>query len=492
MALLDPIISHLKSIYTLQQISAVLSWDQETMMPQGAIHARADQLACISGNIHDAWNAPAFATALATCVNLDTGEPVEGVSDEDRAFLREVYPLWQRETQLTKELVESLAIATSTAQHTWQQAREQNNFGLFQDSLAHMVDLQQQKSAQLRAQGHPYNAHLAIHEPGMSVAKIDPLFAELKDQTVSFLDQYQPKSVKSLTGSFNIDAQRAYSVQMAELMQYDFNRGRLDASTHPFTIDIHPTDVRITTRYSESDFLEAISSTMHEVGHALYEQGLPQEWAGTPFGMARSMAVHESQSRLWELFIGQSEAFWTGQLPTLNTLFPAFQSYTAQDLVTLTHGVKPHWCRVASDIVTYNLHIILRYECEKDLISGALSVRDLPRVWNQKMQDYLGIQVDSDAQGCLQDVHWSAGLFGYFPSYTLGTMISAELFGALQRDIFDLDNCIQSGKFEPIHAWLLDNVYRHGCRLTTQELLEKLSVEYNVDRFMDRLRQGWG
>lgn len=473
---LKKLVKQLKAIDTYRQISSVLSWDQETMMPEGAIDARSNQLSTLTGHLHDMWAQPNITTEIESHIDIKTGQSNPNLTNEEQTFMRELYPIWKRNTQLSKELVTKLSEVTSQAQHVWQEARKTNNFELFAPHLQTIIDLQKEKVTQLGYKDHPYNTLLDEYEPGMSVEKIDAKFNPLKEQTLERIKNEATTKPKKINGTFNRDEQIKYSNQIATAMGYDFNRGRLDLSTHPFTIDIHPSDVRITTRVSETNFLEALSSTIHEVGHGLYEQGLDSEWAGTPFGTARSMGVHESQSRLWEIYICQSKPFWEGQLPTLHKLFPDMRQYSADDLYNITHQITPHWCRVESDVVTYNMHIILRYECEKALIDGSLAVADLPRVWNQKMKDYLGIEVESDAKGCLQDVHWSAGLFGYFPTYTLGTLMAEQLYKRLQNEFSDLDDMIKDAQFLPIKSWLNESVHQHGCRFTIEKLTALLFI----------------
>jgi len=486
---LKSIISDLQAIDTLRQISSLLSWDQETMMPTQAIDARATQLTTMSGLIHDAWNAPSLAEKMSTFIDLSNGTPVSDMSTDVTAFMRELYPLWKRHTQLSKPLVQALSTATATGQHAWQQAREQQSFSIFAPHLSDIISLTKEKISELGVKQHPYDTLIDEFEPGMTVAQLDAIFTPLTKQTIDFLSTFEPNNPMRIQGPFDPKIQLQYSKELMTAMGYDTHRGRLDISTHPFTIDIHPTDVRITTRINPNTLFESMSSTIHEVGHGLYEQGLDQRWAGTPYGSARSMGIHESQSRLWEIFIGQSMPFWEGQLPRLHALFPSTKSYDALDFFHASHRITPHWCRVESDVVTYNLHIMIRYECEKALFSEDLTVDDLPDFWNDKMSSYLGIDITNDAQGCLQDVHWSAGLFGYFPSYTLGTLIAAELHDRLTRHIENLDHQIRSGTFTPINTWLNQHVHSHGCKKTTARLLSDLGIRMSPDLFFSKLQK---
>ena len=485
---IDLITNDLNKISNLKQIAAVLSWDQETMMPPGGITPRANQLAVIAGLIHDAWQAPDLEKALADVLDLTTGHPNQDLSVFEKAFLRELYPEWKRNTQLPKELVQKFSKVTSKAQHQWQTARKNNDFSSFSPYLKEIVNLIKEKIKILGFSSHPYDTLIDEFEPGMTVTQIDSIFTPLKTETLRYLSTYTPYEFKPINGPFDYNNQLLYSNEIMTALGYDTKRGRLDISTHPFTIDIHPNDVRITTRINTDYLFESLSSTIHEVGHALYEQGLDPEWSSTPVGMARSMGIHESQSRFWEIFIGQSLPFWDGQLNRIHELFPSTRKNTANDFFRNCNAISPHWCRVESDVVTYNMHIILRYECEKALFSDELDVDDLPDVWNTKMKNYLGLTVESDTKGCLQDVHWSAGLFGYFPSYTLGTLIAAQLNKKLQTVFPSMDEMIRNNEFIPFKKWLNEHIHFHGSKKTTTELLNELSISYDPMAFLNSVR----
>jgi carboxypeptidase Taq len=481
----DSIIQKLTAIDTLCQVSAVLSWDQETMMPPDAIHARATQIETMSGLIHDAWSHPSLADEMSEFIQLSDGKARLEMTAQETAFMRELFVAWKSHTRLSKPLVKDLSKVTALAQHAWQEAKEKKDYAIFLPHLKSVVALTQKKAQELGFQQHPYNALVNEFEPGMTVDILDNILLPLKEATTKFLKSYTSPRPPKIIGSFDIQRQMDYSKYLMAQVGYTTTAGRLDESVHPMTINIHPTDVRLTTRFCTDNLFESISSTMHELGHGLYEQGLDPEWAETPYGQARSMAVHESQSRLWEIFIGQSLAFWQGQHPKLKALFSIPQSPI--ELFHASNAISPQWCRVASDVVSYNLHIIIRYECEKDLISGRLSPHDLPEVWNKKMKDYLGVTVANDAEGCLQDVHWSAGLFGYFPSYTLGTLMAASLYETLEKTMVDLADQIAAGHFLKIKAWLNQHVHRVGSKKTIHELAVDLGVDYSPGEFFNRI-----
>ncbi len=481
------IIEQLEKIDTLKQIASLLSWDQETYMPSQSISARATQLETLSGLIHDHWQSETLKNNLSQFIDIQSGDISTALNQSESAFIREFATTWRRHTQLSKSLVQELTKATSTAQHIWADARKNDDFNLFAPHLKHVIDLTHEKINQLGYENHPYNALIDEFEPGMTVQSLDAILMPLKNETITFIKNNPVTKSPELNGPFSYENQLTYSKELMVAMGYDTERGRLDISTHPFTIDIHPNDVRITTRINPDYLMESISSTIHEVGHGLYEQGLDPKYALTPYGASRSMGIHESQSRLWEIFIGQSLPFWEGQLNRIHNLFPTTKNHTALDFHQQCRQVTPHWCRVESDIVTYNLHIIIRYECEKALFSNDLSVNDLPDFWNQKMKDYLGLSISSNAKGCLQDVHWSAGLFGYFPSYTLGTLIAAQLYKKLDQEFKSLEAMIQAADFIPIKSWLNENIHFHGSKKTTELLLQDLGVGYDPHAFISSL-----
>tara|TARA_A100001015_G_C15022518_1_gene728733 strand:- start:753 stop:2132 length:1380 start_codon:yes stop_codon:yes gene_type:complete len=458
-------------------------------MPSGAIDARTNQQMAMAALIHQRWTSTECRDLLGQFVDLSTGQPSQPVSQTEEQLLRELHQDWVQANALPESLVKELTAATSTGQHQWQLARASNDGRAFIPILSDIVELQKKKADALGWQDHPYDALLNEFEPGMTMPQLTPIFDELKTKLIPLIQQKKVATVQPLPGEFSVENQTLYSNELMELLNFDVTKGRMDTSTHPFTIDIHPSDVRFTTRYSTDNLMESVSSTIHELGHALYEQGLPFDWEGTPLGQARSMAFHESQSRLWEIFICQSLPFWTGQYPRLCELFPQLNGLSAEYLYQQCHQVLPQWCRVASDPVTYNMHIIIRYEIELALLGGDIGVADIPQCWNQKMVDYLGIEPASDAQGWLQDVHWSAGLFGYFPTYALGTILAAQLYALLKTEIPNLHDQVAQGHMRPINNWLIKHIHSKGRSLTTNELMKSLGICYDVDAFLMGLQQ---
>jgi carboxypeptidase Taq len=342
---------------------------------------------------------------------------------------------------------------------------------------------------------HPYDALLNEFEPGMNTQFLDPLFLNLRVAIVDLLKKIrarQGKSVfKSLPGIYEEEKQREFGIKVLEQMGFDFKRGRQDKSTHPFMTDIHATDVRITTRYSLTHVMEGLSSSMHEGGHGLYEQGLDPAWSGTPFGSSASLAVHESQSRFWENVIGKRESFWKGYYPLLQDFFPdQLKGVSLKRFYQSILHVQPSLIRVESDEVTYNLHILIRYEIERDLFLGKIKVHELPEVWNEKYLAYLGISPDSNSTGVLQDVHWSHGAFGYFPTYTLGNLLSVQFFDKMKADLKDIDGLIEAGQLTVIRDWLRAHVFVHGRLYDFRKLVKKVTgKEFSEKPFVSYLQQ---
>lgn len=330
------------------------------------------------------------------------------------------------------------------------------------------------------------NALLDQYEPGLTSEKIQGLFGPLAKELSTLVKQAAAKKQPNLPPAiYDLSAQKQLSIEIAKALGYDLGAGRIDISPHPFTVDFHPTDVRITTRYNEHDFWESLSSTIHETGHALYQQGLLVKDFGTPLCEPVSLGIHESQSRIWENFVGKSKDF-TGYLyPLLERYFgKKIIHYSSEELYQWLNRVRPHFIRVESDEVTYNLHIVLRFEIEKELIEGKLKAADVPALWNQKMKDYLGLVVPSDAQGCLQDIHWSHGTFGYFPTYTLGNLYAAQLYQKIKKDIPGLERAFLKGDFSQFLAWLRREIHVHGRRYQPEELLERATGEPLNPRYL--------
>lgn len=476
----DELITRVKDASLLGSAAGILSWDQQVMMPPGGIELRSRQMAQLSGLVHERSTDPRIGELLAEC-EADPELTSDPHSDSS-ANLREIRREYDRDTKLPGDLVEEIARTTSLAEHEWATARERSDFSLFQPWLEKNLALHR-RAAECYGWGpdeEPWDALAEGYEPGMRARDIEAVFTPLRDSLQALVSDLTtaPRTPSGAIHeiSLPIDDQAALVRKVAEAMGFDFSRGRIDPTVHPFCSGTHPGDVRITTRYAENKFFDALGSTMHEAGHGLYEQGLSVEHNGTPLGHAVSLGIHESQSRMWENFVGRSLPFWKWCLPEVQKAFGDTVSHlTLDDAYEGMNLVRPDFIRVEADEATYNLHIMVRFELERVLMSGELDAADLPHEWNRRYKEYLGVDVPDDARGCLQDVHWSAGLFGYFPTYTLGNLYAAQLFDKALDDIPDLYDSFAVGDFSPLKTWLNTNVHAHGGRYLPAELCERVT-----------------
>jgi carboxypeptidase Taq len=461
----------------LRDATGVLHWDMSTMMPSGGAAARAEQLASLQVVCHGILVDPALADLMD-----EAGAEVEVLDPWQAANLREMRHQWIHATAVDAKLVEALSKAVSLCETIWRKARPAADFAMVRPALAEVLALVreagQAKAARLGCS--TYEALLDEYEPGGRTAEIDRIFDDLAvflpdfREAVLARQRTLPDSIEP-AGPFPVAAQRALAERLMTQLGFDFDHGRLDTSLHPFCGGV-PDDVRITTRYDESDFASALMGVLHETGHALYERGLPVDWRFQPVGQARGMSVHESQSLLIEMQACRSRAFIEYLAPLLRETFatgsPA-RAWDAENLYRLYTRVKPGYIRVDADEVTYPAHVILRYRLEKDMIAGALDLADLPAGWNAGMQDLLGITPPTDREGCLQDIHWFDGAWGYFPTYTLGAMTAAQLFDAARRAHPEIPESIARGDFTPLLGWLREKVHSKGSLLSTDDLLRQ-------------------
>jgi len=411
---------------------------------------------------------------------------------------------WMRDRKLPLELVAAISGATVRGQQVWDRARKQDSFDQFRDALAEIVSLKRQ-SGECLADGTSQSVYEALvdeYEPDAKVSELAPVFADLKSRLSRLVEQvaaapHQP-DVRLLKRPCSVDQQRSFSRRVAEAVGFDFSRGRLDETSHPFCTTLGPDDCRILSRYDRKWFPGGLYGTLHEAGHGMYEQGLRGDWFGLPPGSHVSLGIHESQSRLWENQVGRSRAFWRWLLPQAQATFPdAFFDVSLDQVYFAINRVQPSLIRVEADEATYNLHILIRFELEQALISGELPLADLPEAWNQQYRDCLGITPPTDADGVLQDVHWSAGLFGYFPTYTLGNLAAAALFRAAETDLGDSDAMIAGGNFQPLLGWLREHIHQHGRCYTSDELVRRttgrpLSADDLMEYLDGKLRPLYG
>ncbi len=466
-----------RKMSALSGAGAILGWDNAVIMPDGGADARAEQMAVLGVMGHE------LMCDLQVGDLLDEAESLTAaLSDWQQANLREMRRDWRHATAVGSDLVEAMSHATSKCEMNWRQARADNDFKSLQKSLEEVVRLTQlQASAKSEAFGlSQYDALLDQYEPGCSEAQIDILFDDLGAFLPPILDevlhrQQMQDPIKWPTGPFEEERQRELGLHFMKQLGFDFNRGRLDVSHHPFTGGI-PDDVRLTTRYEKDDFTQSLMGTLHETGHALYEQNLPAEWRSQPVGLARGMALHESQSLFVEMQLSRSEAFLTYAYPLLEAKFgDGSEAWTFDNLKRLYHHVERGFIRVDADEVTYPLHVILRYRLEKALLSGDLPVADLPSAWMEGMQSLLGVTPPTDALGCLQDIHWPSGAIGYFPTYTMGALAAAQFFDAARDQIDGLRQEIEVGNFNNLTSWMAENVHQYGSSKTTDEVLKMAS-----------------
>jgi carboxypeptidase Taq len=473
------LIRRVKAIALLNSCGSVLHWDHQTYMPANGAAHRAEQLALLAGLSHEQFTAPEVGELLSRAEEeSDRQEPRSAVA----VNLREIRRAYVRAARVPPALVEELARTAALAHDVWVDARRTSDFERFRPWLAKLVALKQQEAAAVGGGGVPYDALLDEYEPGETVARLTPVFAELRTSLVDLVGRIgrSPKrpDLSILHRAYPIAAQEAFGRRVAEAIGFDFQAGRLDATVHPFCSGIGPGDTRLTTRYSLHDFGDAFFSILHEAGHGLYDQGLEPEHFGTPMGEAVSLGIHESQSRLWENFVGRSRAFWEHWLPPVCRAFPEALTGVGLDaFVFAVNDVRPSLIRVDADEATYNLHILLRFELERALIDGDLAVADLPAAWADGMDRLLGIRPPDDARGCLQDVHWSGGSFGYFPTYTLGNLYAAQFFAKARAELGDLTEQFRRGEFLPLTAWLRRTIHREGQRYRAADLVAAITGE---------------
>ena len=492
------LIDRVREAHLLASTASLLHWDQETMMPGPGIEHRSRQFAQIVRLGHQMATEPRIGEALAACE--DDAELIGDPTSVAAVNVREIRRDYDRRTRLPADLVEELARTTSLAHHEWAEARRQSDFARFRPWLEQIVELTRRKAECYGwpQDGEPWDALAEDYEPGCTAAQLDTLFEPLCRRLGALIGELtsHPTGPSDALNRLRlpVEQQEKFVRLVSEQIGFDYSRGRLDRSTHPFCTGSHAKDVRMTTRFREDYVLDALGSTMHESGHGIYEQGLPYEHAGTPMADSISLGIHESQSRMWENQVGRSRAFWTWCFPLLKQCFgAAVASVSLNEAYGAANLVKADFIRVEADEATYNLHIPVRFEIERALLSGELAVADIPGVWNQKYKAYLGLDVPDDRRGCLQDPHWASGSIGYFPTYTLGNLHAAQLYEKARTDLPDLDRHFERGEFGILKTWLNENIHVHGMRYRAAELCERvtgkpLSAEPLMRHLEDKLQ----
>lgn len=458
----DAFTSRVAELEALGGVVQLLEWDQQTMMPSGGAAHRGAQLSTLTGMMHDRLADPRLGEWLSALSNQ--ADPIRA------AAVRNVQRDHERATKVPTRLVSELAQASNDGFGAWMKAREANDFAPFQAALERLVELRKQEIDCLGDGDHPYDCLLDQYDPGSTTAQLEPMFARLRTELAQFLDEVSggtgPAEVK---GQWSVAGQKAFSNKVINAIGFRLNDGRLDPAEHPFTVGMGSGDVRLTTHYYENDLLGGLTGTIHEAGHGMYEQGLPVAHTGTGVACAAGMGMHESQSRFWENVIGRSLPFFQWLVPLIQEQWPS-DTITPEQWYGHANRVERSFIRVQADEATYNLHIIIRFELELQLLTGALSVADLPEAWNAAYTKLMGITPSTPNEGVLQDVHWSNGLFGYFPSYTIGNLYAASFRFKMEEDVPDMWEQVAQGQFEPILGWLRDKVHQHGHILDAPEI----------------------
>lgn len=475
--LFESVCTRARQAMLLQSAADALEWDERTGMPIAAGQYRAEQVSTLRAMVHRSRTDSAYGDDLQRLYEDVGGEDPHG---DVGATIRGLYRDWDRDRKLPTELVEKTAAATVRGQQTWDAARAADDFGMFSDTLSHIVDLKREAGQRISegSDRTSYEALLDEYEPDARVAELQEVFDNLRVPLVNLISQLrdaprQPET-ELLKSDYPIDKQRRFSRRVAEAIGFDFTRGRLDETSHPFCTTLGPDDCRILTRFESNWLPSGLFGTLHEAGHGMYEQGLRVDWFGLPPGAYVSLGMHESQSRLWENQVGRSRAFWEWLYQDAQQSFsPLLNEVSLDRFHFAVNAVKPSLIRVEADEATYNLHIMIRFDLERQLIDQSLSVDELPAAWNARYESDLGVCPPSDADGVLQDVHWSAGLIGYFPTYTLGNLAAAQLFVAAREQIGDLDRLFARGEFEPLLAWLRQQIHSHGRCYSGRELVQR-------------------
>lgn len=488
LALYKRFTDRMRALADVKNAMALLQWDQETYMPTGGAQFRGQQLATLAEMAHRMETSKALGRLMEKL--LDRTD----LPERERKNVALTYENYQKANKYPSSLVKALTLAANQCFMAWIQARRDNQFAIFAPELEKMIALKKQEAEILGYVAQPYDALLDQHERGLTTETLEQIFPELKKHITSLLSaiREKPQPPDGFLHTFADKQQQwDFGIYLLQSIGFDFQKGRQDLSEHPFTTSFSPYDVRVTTRIHETEPATMIWSCIHEGGHALYEQGLPADQYGLPAGQAASLVIHESQSRLWENCIGRGLSFWTFHYPELQKRFPAtFQNITLGDFYKAINLVKPSLIRTEADELTYHLHILIRYEIEKKLINENLSVKELPELWNALYAEMLGVNVPDDVHGILQDVHWSHGSLGYFPTYTLGSLLAAQWWQQLQQDIPDLEEALSHGQTAPVLDWLRKNIHSQGSLYTAQELCQRITGKpLQVEAFVNYARE---
>ncbi|WP_127585589.1 carboxypeptidase M32 [Paenibacillus koleovorans] len=469
----------IKKMKSYEEALGVMYWDLRTGAPRKGMENRSQVIGDLSGELFRMSVSEEMSGYLEQLLEPQTFEQLDEVN---RKIVKECKKEYDRSKKIPPEKYQAYVVLTSQAESIWEDVKPKSDFAAFAPYLEKIVAYNREFIDLWGYTGHPYNTLLDMYEPGMTVDQLDQVFGELRRKLVPLVSAIQQSPNKPhrsfLEQPFDIELQKKFSRYILNEMGYDFEAGRLDESAHPFATGLNPGDVRITTRYLPNDVTSALFGTIHEGGHALYEQNISPDLIGTPLCTGTSMGIHESQSRFWENMIGRSIGFWKRYYPQLQQHYPERLSKVPVEIFYRgINEVRPSLIRIEADELTYNLHIMIRYELEKELFSGTLEVQDLPEAWNRKYKDYLGVEPANDGEGVLQDVHWSGGSFGYFPSYSLGNMYAAQIRNTLKQQMPDFEDKIERGELLPIKEWLVERIYKYGKSLTPSEIIQSVTGE---------------
>jgi carboxypeptidase Taq len=488
----DALIKETHEIGILHSCGDLLSWDEHTYMPAAATEHRGNQSALIARLCHEMFTSPRIGELLAT---INGSDLVKDLHSDTGANVTQLKRSYDRQTKLPGSLVEEQAKTAVLSQQAWAEARKKNDFPSFAPHLKKVMDLKRQEAKCVGFKEHIYDALLDDYEMNETATGVRKVFESLRDPLIELVGKIVGSSKKApveiLERKYPKELQEKFSREAAEAIGFDFNAGRLDVTVHPFCSSPGAGDTRMTTRYDENFFGDAFFSVLHEAGHALYEQGLDKaNHFGEPIATSVSLGIHESQSRMWENLVGRSRSFWKHFFPKAKAAFgDIVKDVSEEQWVFAVNDIRPSFIRTESDEATYNLHVLIRFEMELAILTEELKIEDVPAAWNEKYKKYLGITPPDDAKGCMQDVHWSAGLVGYFPTYTLGNLYSAQFFEQARKDLGDLDAMFARGEFKTLLTWLRKNIHSQGSRYTPRELVKKVTGEdLKADALLTHLR----
>ncbi len=485
----------IKEAQMLSDVISLLGWDEQTFLPRGGSDYRAETMAYLSGMLHKKITDPDVGAMLS---ELEKTDLVKDTDSVEAVNIRELRRDYDRQTKLPQRLVEEISRTTSLAVNNWVQARKDNDFPKFKPWLDKVIKLMKEKAECYGYKKEAYDALLDEYEVGSNVEFVSGVFQGFKDRLVKLVakiaDSSRKPNMAIIEQYFDVERQKIFGQQAAIAIGYDFGTGRLDIAAHPFTTGLGPKDTRITTRYNPHHLGQALFGTLHEAGHGIYDQGLPKEYYGSPMGESVSLGIHESQSRMWENQVGRGKPFWKHFYPRAQQVFPeALGAVKFDDFYFAVNDVRPSLIRVEADEVTYNLHILLRFEMEHALIKGDLAVDDVPGAWNEKFKAYFNLTPPTDSEGCMQDIHWGHGLLGYFPTYTLGNLYSSQLYAKAKQEMPDMERQFEIGNFAPLKKWLNEKIHSQGRRHHSNKLCEKVTGKPLDPNFlMDYLEKKYG